>query len=159
MSQEIKNLVESVNRLAATDPNSDHVQSRVDEIMKTASAVKTAATATKETAVIGQIDKMRSAAVVPASNYGRVVRILDGLRHAAVLAQEPQNEPVREQIASIVNKVAGVFAEIDTVQDLDKPLAEVESAVHALYGKQFGEQGQSSNKMSYFERRGKGFHK
>jgi hypothetical protein len=99
-----------------------------------------------------QIDKLRSAAFVPASNYKRIVSILTGLKNACVAAQKPQNAALRPQIATIVEKVAGVFAEVDTVQDLDKPLEAIEKAVHGLYG------DQSKNSTYYFDRRGKGHH-
>ena len=159
----IQELAESVNRLAATDPTGPTVGDRVGEVftkigqIKTATAQREVAPAKSETVVdnltvVDQIDKMRAAAVVPASNYGRVVSILDGLRHAALLASRPQNAAVRPQIASIVKKMAGVFKDIDTVQDLDKPLEQIEKAVHGLYG------DQGKNATFYFERRGKGHH-
>ena len=159
----VRELVESINRLAATNPTGPAVGARANEIFAKVNAVKTAsvrrevAPARREIAVdnpsiVDQIDKMRSAAVVPASNYGRVVSILDGLRHAALLAGRPQNAAMRPQIASIVRKMAGVFKDIDTVQDLDKPLETIEKAVHGLYG------DQSKNSCYYFDRRGKGHH-
>lgn len=99
-----------------------------------------------------QINKLRSAAIVPASNYRRIVSIMTGLRQACEFAKRPQNAAVRPRIAQIVEKVAGVFAEVDTVQDLDKPLEAIEKAVHSLYG------DQSKNSTFYLERRGKGHH-
>jgi hypothetical protein len=159
----VQELVESINRLAATDPQGPAVGERVNAVftkvgqVKSATAEREVAPAKSETVVdnptvVEQIDKMRSAAAVPAANYGRVVSILDGLRHAALLASRPQNAAVRPQIVSIVKKMAGVFKEIDTVQDLDKPLEQIESAVHGLYG------NQSDNSCYYFDRRGKGHH-
>lgn len=96
-----------------------------------------------------QITKLRSAAMVPASNYRRIISILTGLKNAAVAAQRPQNAALRPQIAAITEKVAGVFSECDTVQDLDKPLEAIEKAVHGLYG------DQSKNSTFFFERRNK----
>jgi len=159
----VQELVESINRLAATDPAGPKVGERVNEVfamvgqIKSATAQRVVAPARSETvvdnpSVIEQIDRMRSAAVVPASRYGRVVSILDGLRHAALLASRPQNAVVRPRIAEIVKKMAGVFKDIDTVQDLDKPLEQIEKAVHGLYG------DQAKNSTYYFERRGKGHH-
>lgn len=99
-----------------------------------------------------QIDKLHAAAIGPAANYARVVSILGGLKRAALAAQRPQNAAIRPQIADVVQKIAGIFAEVDTVQDLDKPLEAIEKAVHGLYG------DQSKNSTFYLERRGKGHH-
>lgn len=159
----VQELAESINRLAATDPAGSKVGERVNEVfvkvgqIKTATAEREVAPAKREMVVdnptvVEQIDRMRSAAAVPAANYGRVVSILDGLRHAALLAARPQNAAVRPRIAEIVRKMAGVFKDIDTVQDLNKPLEQIEKAVHGLYG------DQSKNATFYFERRGKGNH-
>lgn len=157
----VQEVVESVHRLAATDPSSSSVEARAREVFAKVAQLKTperkVAPARSETqvdnpSIVQQIDKMRSAAAMPAENYSRVVSILDGLRHAAVLAERPQNATVRPRIAEIVKKVAGLFAEVDTVKDMDKPLQQIEKAVHGLYG------NQSSNSTYYFERRGKGGH-
>jgi hypothetical protein len=99
-----------------------------------------------------QIDKLHAAAIRPAANYARVVSILGGLKRATMAAQRPQNAEIRPRVADAVRKVAGIFAEIDTVQDLDKPLEAIEKAVHGLYG------DQSKNSTFYLERRGKGHH-
>jgi hypothetical protein len=165
----IQKLAESVNRLAATNPTNPVVGNRVNEVFALAKQMRTAlepvddrsvAPAQSEfvvdnppvDAVVEQIDQMRASAVRPATNYGRMVAILDGLRHAALLAQRPQNAAMRPHISAIVNKVAGVFKDVDTVQDLDKPLEQIEKAVHSLYG------DQSKNSTYYFGRRGKGGH-
>lgn len=158
----VQELVESVNRLAATDPTGPKTEERSREVFAMAGQLRAALTrevapaksefVVNNPTVVDQIDRMRAAAVVPAANYGRIVSILDGLRHAALLAGRPQNAPVRPRIAEIVKKMAGVFKDIDTVQDLDKPLEQIEKAVHGLYG------DQSSNSCFYFDRRGKGHH-
>lgn len=170
MSDKLNQVIKSVNRLAATDPSSPSVEERARELLASVGQFKTALEPTPAPAperevaparsefvvdnpsILDEIDQMRSAAAKPAERYGRVIAILDGLRHAAVLAGRPQNAAVRPQIAVIVKKVAGVFAEVDTVQDLDKPLEQIERAVHGLYG------NQSSNSCYYFDRRGKGGH-
>lgn len=162
----IQELSASIHRMAATDPASDLVEARVKDVFQKVANVKASiaagereiAPARSETivenpSVIEHIDQMRAAAAVPAANYGRIVSLLDGLRHAALLASRPQHAAVRPRISSIVQKVAGIFAEIDTVEDLNKPLEQIEKAVHALYG------DQGKNGCFYFERRGKGHHK
>jgi hypothetical protein len=163
----VKELSESIHRLAATELDDSKLEERVREVITKVSQLKTAVVTVspqrhitpaktsfnvENLSVIGQIDEMRRAAVGPAENYGRVVSILDGLRHIALLAERPQNVAVRPRIAEIVKKVAGVFAQVDTVQDLNKPLEQIEKAVHSLYG------NQSSNSCYYFDRRGKGHH-
>ena len=168
MSDKLNAVIKSVNRLAATDPSGPGVEERARELVASVGKLKSAVDAdpaperkvapaksefvVENPSVLEEIDLMRSAAAKPAERYGRVIAILDGLRHAAVLAGRPQNAAVRPQIAAIVKKVAGVFAEVDTVQDLDKPLEQIERAVHGLYG------NQSSNSCYYFDRRGKGGH-
>ncbi len=99
-----------------------------------------------------QISKLHSAASVPLKNYQRVLSILEGLKTATELASRPQNAALRPKIAGVIEKVAGVFSEVDTTEDLDKPLEAIEKAVHGLYG------DQSKNSTYYFDRRGKGHH-
>jgi len=100
----------------------------------------------------GQISKLQQAAELPARNYTRISEILKGLLRAAQASERPQYAAVRPRISAIVAKLAGVFAEVDTVQDLDKPLEAIEKAVHGLYG------DQGKNSTYYFDRRGKGHH-
>lgn len=99
-----------------------------------------------------QINKLHQAAVAPLKNYRRIATITDTLGKVAELAARPQNAAVRPQIMNAIEKIAGVFSQVDTVADLDKPLEQIEKAVAALYG------DQSSNSSLYFERRGKGHH-
>jgi hypothetical protein len=191
----VNKLVESINRLAATDPKGPAVVKRVAEVQDSVSCMDSAVSAEKcsggchcqnnpvpapvpvlapgesfdatapvlvpgesfdtenllgNSEIVNQIDAMRSMAATPASNYGRILSILDGLRHASVLASRPQNASIRPRLAQIVNKVAGIFKEIDTVEDLNQPLEQIERAVHSLYG------NQSANSTFYFDRRGKG---
>jgi len=103
-------------------------------------------------AIGDQIKKLHSAAAVPARNYQRMASILAGLHRAHEASARPAHAHLRPRIAGIIEKVAGVFAEIDTVQDLDKPLEAIEKAVHGLYG------DQGKNATFYFERRNKGHH-
>jgi hypothetical protein len=99
-----------------------------------------------------QVKRLKSAAEPAARNYARITTILAGLQRACEIAKRPQYAAVRPKIASIVEKTAGVFAEIDLVSDLNKPLEAIEKAVHSLYG------DQSKNSTYYMDRRGKGHH-
>ncbi len=99
-----------------------------------------------------QVDRLRSAAETPARNYQRITAILSGLKQATEIAKRPQYAAMRPRIAQIVQQVAGVFKEVDTVEDLDKPLESIEKAVHGLYG------DQGKNSTYYFDRRNKGHH-
>jgi len=99
-----------------------------------------------------QIQKLKAAALAPIKNYQRIIRIIDGLDKVHKLASRPQNVGVRPRVVELVRKTAGVFAEVDTVQDLDKPLEAIEKAVHSLYG------DQNSPNTYNFEARGKGHH-
>ena len=99
-----------------------------------------------------EISRLKSAAEIPASNYTRIVSILDGLHRAAVAASRPQNAHLATQLRDVTAKVAGLFQEVDTTEDLNKPLEAIEKAVEGLYG------DQSKNDTYYFTRRGKGHH-
>ncbi|KKL50105.1 hypothetical protein LCGC14_2308870, partial [marine sediment metagenome] len=83
----------------------------------------------------------------------RILAITDRLRDVWTTASKPHNAAVRPRVARLVQQVAGVFAEVDTVKDLDKPLEQIEKAIHGLYGPD-----QSANSAFYFGRRGKGHH-
>ncbi len=100
-----------------------------------------------------QVDKLHTAALGPYNNYRRIAAICAELKRVVSIAERPQYASLKPKIATIVEKVAGVFSEVDTVQDLDKPLEAIEKAVHGLYGP-----SQSLNNAYYFERRSKGHH-
>lgn len=153
MSEKVKELVKSVHRLAATDPESEHVEAAVNSVSDALESLESVGETSDIQAVEQSIDSMFTAASVPARNYRRMAGILQNLKGVCVAARKPQNASVRPRIAAVVQKVAGLFAEVDTAEDLDKPLSEIEKAVHALYGP-----NQSSNSAYYFERRGKGHH-
>lgn len=158
----LRNAIAASRRLAETDPQDEAVQRTVDNLQAQVGLLNELARADRgfgqdsmkdDVEFIGeQINKLKSAAAVPARNYIRIVKICDGLRGAAVAARRPENAAVRPRLAAIVKRVAGIFAEVDTVDDLDKPLEQIEKAVHALYG------DQSKNDTYYFDRRNKGHH-
>jgi hypothetical protein len=164
MSQsEISRLVKISEHLASMDPQDEAVQRTVQVLQSEADLLRSKASDDQpgfskdsmkdDIAFIGQqISRLKSAAMVPAANWRRIMSILDGLDRAAVAAARPSNAALRPKIATIFQKVAGIFKEVDTVEDLDKPLEAIEKAVHSLYG------DQSSNKTYYFDRRGKGHH-
>jgi hypothetical protein len=167
MSQDtIKSLLATTKRLAESDPQDEAVARTVqvmqEQIAQLTSEVEKPAgennsfgkNSRKQDVdfLRNQITRLKAAAMVPASNYRRIVTILGDLSRVASLAERPQNAAIRPQLAAAVEKLAGVFAEVDTVQDLDKDLEAIEKAVHGLYG------DQSSNAMAYFDRRGKGHH-
>ncbi len=163
----LRQLVATAHRLAETDPQSEAVQRTVDELQ---AQVKWLGQIEKPTgykanedfganslkddiSFIGeQVKRLKSAAEPAARNYTRIVSILAGLQRATEIAKRPQYAALRPRIALIVQKVAGVFESVDTVEDLDKPLETIEKAVHGLYG------DQSANATYYFDRRGKGHH-
>ncbi len=164
----LKQLVATAHRLAETDPQSEAVQRVVDELqaqvqwlgqIEKPTGYKAnedfgANSLKNDISFIGdQVKRLKSAAEPAARNYNRIVSILSGLQRATEVAKRPQYAALRPRIALIVEKVAGVFKDVDTVEDLDKPLESIEKAVHGLYGKQ------SDNATYYFDRRGKGHHK
>jgi hypothetical protein len=163
----IRQLQATARRLAETDPQSEAVQRVCDELqaqvqwlgqIEKPTGYKAnedfgANSLKNDISFIGeQVKKLKSAAEPAARNYTRIVSILAGLQRATEIAKRPQYAAIRPRIALIVQKVAGVFECIDTVEDLDKPLEQIEKAVHGLYG------DQSKNSTYYFDRRGKGHH-
>jgi vacuolar-type H+-ATPase subunit I/STV1 len=155
----IRQIIATTKKLAQMDPQDEAVEATVKELQEVSSQLGEQMREDKDspagqqsmkddmTFIGEQIDKLHSAAIRPASNYARIVSILGGLKRAVMAAQRPQNAAVRPRIAAVVEKVAGIFSEVDTVKDLDRPLDQIEKAVHALYGQRGGELGQSANKV------------
>lgn len=160
----LKNVIAASRRLAESDPQDEAVGRTVAELESNVKLLKELASKDKSSpwgaqsmkddidSLGDQIKRLKAAAAVPAANYRRMYEILAGLERVWQIASRPQNAAIRPKLASMVGKVAGVFAEVDTVQDLDKPLEAIEKAVHSLYG------DQSQNSTYYFDRRGKGHH-
>lgn len=157
----IKNITAASRRLAEADPQDVAIQGTIDELQSQVALLNKLAhtdslgqdSTQDDSEFIGeQIKNLKAAASVPARNYAKIVSICDDLREVVLASRRPENAAIRPKLATIVKKVAGVFSEVDTVDDLDKPLAQIEKAVHALYG------DQSSNQSFYFERRNKGHH-
>jgi hypothetical protein len=169
-AEAIKIIASTARRLAESDPQSEAAQRTIEELKKQVQWMGQIEKPTgyKNTGEFGsygdnslkndisfigeQVKKLKSAAEPAARNYQRIVTILAGLQRAAKIAERPQYAALRPRIALIVQKVAGVFECVDTVEDLDKPLESIEKAVHGLYG------DQSANSTYYFDRRNKGHH-
>lgn len=157
---DINKIVGASRRLAEMDPHDEAVGRVVEYLSKQTGLLAQLAKADSgwgeksmkdDIEFIGQqIKKLKAAAATPANNYQRIIRIIDGLDKAHRLASRPQNIGMRPKIVDLFRKTAGVFAEVDTVQDLDKPLEQIEKAVHGLYG------DQNSPNTYNFEARGKG---
>lgn len=150
----------SLNALAALDAGDEKVFVVADQVHKLATELTeiskpapTNPTKDQFSVVADQIDRLHSAAVIPAQNYRRIATITSKLKGLVQLASHPQNAGLRDQVRDIVKKTAGVFSQVDTVEDLNKPLEQIEKAVHKLYG------DQNSPNTYNFEARGKGFHK
>lgn len=157
--QVYQQFVASLNILASTDPTDLKVAALVQDIDAKATqmiefAAATAASRKDDdfTVVASSVESLHNSVLIPCSNYRRIATITSKLRGLVKLAGLPQNASLRPQIQEIVKKTAGVFAEVDTVDDLNKPLEQIEKAVHKLYG------DQNSSKTYNFEERGKGFH-
>lgn len=167
----LNNVVSASRRLADTDPEDAAISRVVNHLQEQANLLHMLMTQrpTPDTApsnrgfgkdsmdndiefISHQIQKLKTAAAVPMRNYQRIVSICDGLTRAATSARRPQNAAIRPKIATVVKRIAGIFAEVDTVEDLEKPLDQIEKAVHSLYG------DQSKNETYYFDRRNKGHH-
>lgn len=139
-----------VSRLASLNPEDAAVLKTTEELVSALENSKSSVASSKE--LIEELTKLHRAAEIPAKNYGRILAITAGLGKAVKLAERPQNAHMASKIADLVKKVSGLFAEVDTVADLDKPLEQIEKAVHSLYG------DQSKNHTFYFDARNKGHH-
>lgn len=160
----VRNLIAAASRLAEMDPQDEAVSRTVDGLNENVKLLKELAREDKSSpwgaqsmkddidSIGEQIKRLKSAAAVPAANYRRIYDILSSLERAWEVASRPQNAAIRPKLAATTSRIAGIFAEVDTVQDLDKPLSAIEKAVHSLYG------DQSSNSTYYFDRRNKGHH-
>ena len=160
-----RKIVATISRLAQMDPLDEAVAQTVQILTHEVNLLSSEKPASRQGSfddtsaksdlkVIGeQIKKLHSAAIVPARNYARMTSILVGLHRAHEASGRPAYAHLRPRIANIIEKVAGVFSEIDTVQDLEKPLEAIEKAVHGLYGP-----SQSNNDAYMFDRKGKGHH-
>lgn len=155
-----KKVFATTRDLLKTDPRDESVQQIVAALKEQVTQLASEADGPSEPSQVakssndieflrGQISKMQQAAEIPSKNYTRIVEIFKGLSRAAQICERPQYASLRPRIAAIVEKVAGIFSEVDTVQDLDKPLEAIEKAVHGLYG------DQSKNSTYMFERRNK----
>jgi hypothetical protein len=158
----VRKAIASSRRLAEMDPHDEAVQRTIDGLQKQISLISEQAREDRgwgkksmedDVKFIGQqIQKLKAAASIPAHNYKRILSILNGLEGAHKLASRPQNVALRPRVVEQIKRIAGVFAEVDTVQDLDKPLEQIEKAVHALYSG-----GKQNDPATYnFEARGKG---
>lgn len=146
--ENIQAIVATVNKLSSLDVDDPQVVALSERL---ASMLVTASSEDPDF-LYEQLKRLHQAAEVPSKNYGRILAISAALGRAVQMSRRPQNAALRPKIANIVQKVAGLFAEVDTAEDLDKPLEQIEKAVHSLYG------DQGKNSTYYFDRRGKGHH-
>lgn len=157
-----KNIVATITRLAETDPQDEAVSKTVEELQESVNLLKELSRddrgwgkdSMEDDAdfMLEQIKQLKAAALVPANNYRKIVDICDELKKVAIDARKPENAKIQKHLAAAIRKISGIFAEVDTVKDLDKPLDQIAKAVHGLYG------DQSKNQTFYFDRRNKGHH-
>lgn len=121
--------VEALNAL--TSPESEEAPAESEE---TAESEEAPAAQPKEASTIfDTLNEFRRASEVPVKNYLRINSICRSMEMAATLASRPQNASARPKLAAAVVKLAGLFAKVDTAEDLDRPLSEIENALQSLY--------------------------
>ena len=157
-----KKMLATINRLAEIDPQDEAVNRTVEELQESVNLLKELSREDREWGkksmeddsdfMLEQIKQLKAAAMVPANNYRKIVEICDLLKKVALDSRRPENANVKKHLATAIRKISGIFAEVDTVKDLDKPLDQISKAVHSLYG------DQSKNQTFYFDRRNKGHH-
>lgn len=130
-----KSVVATIKSLVAMDPSDPKVHDVVNTLASASDNLSKLASDTDAdfTKICDQVEKLHNAAVIPATNYRRIATITNKLRGLVKVASLPQNVSVRPQIVDIVRKTAGVFSEVDTVEDLNKPLETIEKAIEKLY--------------------------
>jgi hypothetical protein len=147
----IAGLVSTLSKLNPFDPEVAKVTHQLAAALESMSLE----TEVDPEALLGQVQKLHQAATVPASNYNRIAGITSGLARAIEISRRPQFAALRPRIATIVAKVAGIFAEVDLADEISAhTLEEIESAVHRLYSN-----GALNKPSTYnFQARGKGHH-
>lgn len=151
MQNQVRKIVAAVSSLSKANPADPEVLKHVAALVESTEPQK-AAIPTDE--LRAQIARLHKAAVTPAKNYSRIISIASGLDRAAVMARN-SGPDMQRQIASLIQKVAGIFAECDTADELaSHSLAEIEAAVHRLYNN-----GKQNDPHTYdFVQRGAGHH-
>lgn len=151
MDTNTRNLIATVDTLRKLNPLDPAVVKVSTEL---AGLLGGAANGVDVNALSAQVKRLHAAAAVPAKNYGRILSIATGLNRAVELSRN-SDEATKAKIASLIKKVAGIFAECDTADELSsKSLAEIEAAVHRLYNN-----GKQNDPHTYdFVDRGAGHH-
>lgn len=84
--------------------------------------------------LLQEVRTLHKAATVPAKNYARVASITSDLARAIEISRRPQYAALRPHIANILQRLAGIFAQVDLAEDISShTLEEIETAVHKLY--------------------------
>lgn len=160
-TQKISSEVQKLSEIDLQDESIFKIASELDSMLdsvSTETVVETTSTpavpivASKDDlpTMKAHIEELYQAALLPMRNYQRIASILEGMKKVIALAERPQNAEIRPRISAIIPKIAGAFSAVDTIEDLDRPLSEIESAVHKLYG------NQRKNSDFYPHRNGKG---
>jgi len=144
-----------IQQLASTDPKNPEVEVITNMLVTELGSGHTASDSMNPDVLLGQIKKLHTAAVVPAANYAKIANITAGLARLVEISRRPQNSKMRPRVAQIVSRLAGIFSECDTADELSShSLLEIEEAVHKLYSN-----GTLNKPSTYnFQTRGKGHH-
>jgi hypothetical protein len=144
----MKSIIAAVQELTAMDPTDPKCAEATEKLVEA-----TAAAEHKD--IEESVASLKQAAEIPAKNYAKIASIAGDLMKVVQLSKHPENEGMRPKVASLVSKVAGLFAECDTADHLaGKSLEEIEKAVHSLYSN-----GAQNKAGTYnFKLRGKGHH-
>lgn len=160
----IKNILTASEELVSMDPQDEAIHKTVEKLHEEANLTNELAKKAESNSfgegsmeddverLHHQTQRLKAAAATPARNYRRIYNILENIERAIVAAKKPENAQIRPTLRGVVLKVAGIFSKCDTVQDLDRPLEEIEKAIKKLYG------DQSQNSTFYFDRRNVGHH-
>lgn len=143
----MQNIIAAVGDLIKMDVNDPRVASASDKLVDQLMPAPVS--------VMDKAKRLMTAAEIPARNYAHIAKIANDLVKVVEIAERPENAEMRPKVASLVSKVAGLFAEVDTWDHLaGKSLEQIETAVHSLYSG-----GKLNDPNTYnFAARGKGHH-
>lgn len=150
MDNQTRQIIAAVGALRKMNPADPRVEKISSDLVSALQPVQTVSV----DGIRSEIARLHKAAATPAKNYTKILSIATGLDRAVSLSRTA-DPAVQAKLAALVQKVAGIFAECDTADELaSHTLDEIQAAVHRLYNN-----GKQNDPHTYdFVQRGAGHH-
>jgi hypothetical protein len=103
----VKSIIAAVYELKNTDPTNPATVGAVDNLLE-----RVAHEELRDVSVgflKDQVQRLQVAAATPARNYTRILSIASALDRAVQVASKSEDQAMKAKIASIIQKVAGIF--------------------------------------------------